>query len=94
MKTIDLKPYDFHVTDDIFSELFAKGLDREDGLKEIPADSLQLVVSALEYILWDLHTPTERNVMKCAISITERLRNEQQMREWNRKRKEDADHDS
>lgn len=90
MKTIELKPYDFHVTDAVFDELFTKGLDREDGLKEIPADSYQLVVSALEYIRWDV-PPTfrkERDAINYAISIVEELRNKQQRVELDRKRKE------
>lgn len=85
MKTIELKPYDFHVTDAVFDELFTKGLDREDGLKEIPADSLQLVISALEYILWDVHAKHDRETIKFAISIVEGLRNQQKMREWKRR---------
>ena len=85
MKTIELKPYDFHVTDTVFDELFTKGLDREDGLREIPADSLQLVISALEYILWDVHAKHDRETIKFAISIVEGLRNQQKMREWKRR---------
>ena len=90
MKTIELKPYDFHVTDAVFSELFTKGLDREDGLKEIPADSYQLVVSALEYILWDIPSSfrKERDTINYAICIVEQLRNKQQRVELDRKRKE------
>ena len=82
--TIELKPYDRKVTDAIFSELFCKGQDREDGLKEIPADSLQLLASGMDYVLWDL-TGEDRLTVKKAIGIIKWLRDQQQMREYKRR---------
>lgn len=81
---MELKPYDRKVADEVFSVLFCKGIDREDGLKEIPSASLQVVVSALEYILWDLKGE-DRNTIKRAIGITEWLRDEQKNREFKRR---------
>lgn len=81
---MELKPYDYDVANEVFSALFMKGLDREDGLIEIPAASLQLVVSALEYIRWDCKGE-DREIMKKATGIVEWLRDQQKMREWDRK---------
>lgn len=81
---MEVKAYDSNSADQVFSELFCKGLDREDGLKEIPSASLQLVVSALEYIRWDLYGE-EREIIKKATAIVEGLRDEQKMREWRRR---------
>lgn len=83
---MELKAYDYHVVDRIFSVLFCNGLSREDGLIEIPCASLQLVVSALEYIRWDL-SGADRDTITKAISVVERLRDEQKMREWRRRSK-------
>lgn len=85
---MELKAYDHNCADEVFSELFTKGLDREDGLKEIPSASLQLVVSALEYIRWDGRNANERDAILKAIGIVERLRDEQKMREWRRRHAE------
>ena len=83
MKTIELKAYDRDCADAVFSELFYNGLDREDGLKEIPSASLQLVVSALELIRWEL-SGQDYATLKYAAGIIEGLRDQQKMREWNR----------
>ena len=65
---MELKAYDYDVADDVFSALFTKGLDREDGLIEIPAASLQLVASALEYITWDA-SGQDREIIRKARGI-------------------------
>lgn len=83
---MELKAYDHNCADEVFSELFCKGLDREDGLKEIPSASLQLVVSALEYIRWDLRGGEDRTAILRSIGVVERLRDEQKLREWKRGR--------
>ena len=85
----DLKAYNYDVSDEVFSALFCKGIDREDGLKEIPAASLQLVVSALEYISWDFYGEN-RAVIKTAKALVENLRDQQKMREWKRRKSEEA----
>lgn len=85
---MELKAYDHNCADEVFSELFTKGLDREDGLKEIPSASLQLVVSALEYIRWDLRGGEDRTTILKAVGVVERLRDEQKMREWKRRHAE------
>ena len=84
MIELELKPYDAKTADAVFSALFCKGIDREDGLKEIPSASLQLVVSALEFILWDV-SGEDRITIKKAVGITEWLRDQQKMREWERR---------
>lgn len=85
-KTITLKPYDSTVTDDVMSILFYGGMDDEQrGLKEIPACSYQLVASALELMLWDV-CGDDRMVIKNAISVCKMLRDQQKLREWNRKK--------
>ena len=89
MTTVELKPYDHDVADDIFSALFCKGLDREDGLKEIPSASLQLLISGLEYVLWDL-TGNDRSTVKSTISILSYLRDVQKGREFRRKNSKEA----
>ena len=83
MATIELKAYDRKCADKVFSELFYNGLDREDGLIEIPAASIQLVVSALELLTWDVYGEN-RAVIRTAIAICENLRDQQKRREWNR----------
>lgn len=82
---VELKPYDEEVQDAVFRELFCKGRDREDGLKEIPAESYQLVVSALEWIRWEC-SGDDREVLLQATGIVKNLRNEQKIREWRRAR--------
>lgn len=84
-KTVTLKPYDHAVSDDVFSMLFMSGKDDEErGLKEIPAASYQLVASALELILWDV-SGKDRLAIKESIGICKMLRDQQKLREWNRK---------
>ena len=85
MKEATIKAYDWESADNAFSVLFANGLDREDGLKEIPSASLQLLVSALEYVRWDCKGE-DRDIIKRATAICERLRDEQKMREWGRRK--------
>lgn len=83
--TVTLKPYDYDIQDKVFSTLFCNVADREDGLTEVPAASYQLVVSALEYIQWELSDSKQRETMKHARAIVEYLRDKQKMREWDRK---------
>ena len=81
---IELKPYDKETAYAVFNALFCNGIEREDGQNEIPSASLQLVVSALEYILWDV-SGEDRITIKKAVGITEWLRDQQKMREWKRR---------
>ena len=82
---MELKAYDHNCADEVFSVLFMRGLERKDGLKEIPSASLQLVVSALEYIRWDVRDANEREALRKTIGVVEWLRDEQKMREWKRR---------
>lgn len=84
--TVTLKPYDYDIQDKVFSTLFCNVADRDDGLTEVPAASYQLVVSALEYILWELSVSKDRETVKRAREIVEGLRDRQKCREWDRKR--------
>ena len=81
---MEVKAYNNEAAEKVFSELFCNGLDREDGLKEVPAASLQLLVSALEYITWDFRGK-ERDIIKQATALCEELRDQQKLREWRRK---------
>lgn len=81
--TIDVKAYDHDVIDNVFDALFRTGNDRPDGLTEIPAASYQLIVSALEYITWELTGP-DRDTIKKARGIVEGLRDKQKRVEWSR----------
>jgi len=84
-KTVTLKPYDCDVADDVFSCLFRHTEhDREDGLTEMPSASYQLLISGMEDVLWELHGD-DRDTIRRALAITERLRDEQKKREWNRR---------
>lgn len=83
-KTVTLRPYDREAAEDVFHYVFASGIDGENGLKECPAAALQLLVSALEYIRWDVHDQAGRQALKQTIGIVEGLRDQQQRREWNR----------
>ena len=82
---VTLRPYDNDVIHDVYSVLF-HGSDKETecGYIEIPADSYQLVVSALELILWEVHSMEDREVFKKTIGIVEGLRDKQKLREWKR----------
>ena len=80
----EIKAYDYHVAETIVTKLFYDGKDREDGLKEIPAASLQLLVSALEAIRWDVFGEDREAILR-ACGIAERLRDEQKLREWKRR---------
>lgn len=80
-----LVPYDRSVVDDVYSKLFNSGeFDTEEGLIEIPAASYQLVVSALELMLWEVNGKAH-DTLKQAIGIIEGLRDTQKMREWKRR---------
>lgn len=81
---IDLRPYDHDSAEKAFSVLFTKGIDGDDGLKEVPSAALQLLVSGLEYTAWGMHGE-DRDVLKKAQYLCERLRDQQKMREWKRK---------
>lgn len=78
-----VKAYDSQSAQDAFSVLFCNGLARGDGLIEIPAASLQMVISALEYIRYDC-CGKDYDTIKQAIEIVENLRDVQKMREWKR----------
>ncbi len=85
-KTMVVKPYDRDVSDDVFSCLFRTNVSRPDGLTEIPAASIQIVISALELLLWDCNGKDERIAVRKCIGIINRLREEQKDREWNRRK--------
>ena len=86
-KTITLKPYDEDAANDVFSILFhGSDIERPDGYTEIPAVSYQLVVSALEWIMWET-SGQARDDLKHAKWVVEKLRDEQKKREWQRKDK-------
>jgi len=80
-----LKPYNYDCADDVFSILFRE-TDHvtEDGLTEIPAASYQIVVSALELMLWEVKSPESLDTLRSAIRLVEGLRDCQKMREWKR----------
>ena len=82
-KTMTVKPYDYEVVDDLFPILFIANNNREDGLTEIPAASLQMVVSALELIRWEVRG-ADHEIIKETIGIIAGLRDEQKKREWKR----------
>lgn len=81
---ITLRPYDREVSEEVFSCLFNHiDYETETGLMEIPSASYQLIVSALEAVRWDCKGE-DREIIKRATGIVERLRDKQKMREWNR----------
>lgn len=83
---VTLKPYDRDVANNVYSVLFY-GSDKstEDGLMEIPTASYQLVVSALELMLWEVRKPDEREAFKKTIGIVAGLMETQKDREWKRR---------
>ena len=87
-KTMTVKPYDYDVADDVYSVLFY-GSDKstEDGLMEIPAASYQIIVSALELMLWEVHGQ-DRDTMRETIATVSMLKERQKERERMRYRKE------
>ena len=78
-----VKPYDYDVADDLFHILFRTNTEREDGLTEIPAASLQMVVSALELIRWEVRG-ADHEIIKETIGIIAGLRDMQKNRERKR----------
>lgn len=82
-KTFTVKPYDYDVVDDLFPILFITNNNREDGLTEIPAASLQMVVSALELIRWEVRG-ADHEIIKETIGIVAGLRDIQKNRERKR----------
>ena len=81
-KTVTLRPYDADVVDDVFSVLFyGSDVETEDGLRELPADSYQLVISALDLIAWECKCEDEHNTIKEATRIIRRFRDKQKLRE-------------
>ena len=80
-----VKPYDYKSVDDVFSILFwGAEFNQENGIREIPADSLQLLVSGLEMVKSDCAHGEELNTIREAIGIVEMLRDRQKRREWAR----------
>ena len=80
-----LKPYNYDCADDVFSILFQEsGHVTEDGLTEIPAASYQIVVSALEWMLWEVKSPENLETLRRVIKLVEGLRDCQKKREWKR----------
>ena len=83
--TIELKPYDHNVTDTIYSRLFNNtGHTTEDGLTEIPADSYQLVISALQLIRWEVRGDEDREAFYRVESVLNYLKMKQIEREQKR----------
>lgn len=81
-KNVTLRPFSRKVADDVYSCLFQHiPGETETGLSPIPSASYQLVASALELILWEVHGE-QREAIRKAIGITEYLRDKQKMREW------------
>lgn len=81
-KTVTLHPYDPDVIDDVFSVLFyGSDYETEEGLRELPADSYQLVISALDLIAWECNFGSERDTINKAGAILRRLRDKQKLRE-------------
>ena len=78
-----VKPYDYDVVDDLFPVLFITNNTREDGLTEIPAASLQMVVSALELIRLEVRG-ADHEIIKETIGIIAGLRDIQKNRERKR----------
>lgn len=86
-KPVTLRPYDSDVADDVFSVLFYESdKETEAGLMEIPAASYQLVVSALELLVWETDGE-DRDTIKNAMGIVRILRDRQKSRERIRKAK-------
>ena len=85
-KTVELKPFDRKVADDVYSCLFCHiETETEDGLMEIPSASYQLVVSALESMLWEARDMEEKTALRKAVGLVESYRDRQKMREWHRR---------
>lgn len=86
--TMTVKPYDYDVADDVYSVLFY-GSDKstEAGLMEIPAASYQLIISALELMLWEVRGQ-DRDTMRETIATVSMLKERQKERERMRYRKE------
>ena len=83
--TLTVKPYDRDAADEVFSVLFyGSEIETEEGLRELPAASYQLVVSALELIRWDVNGEDYKTITK-AMGIVAGLRDKQKMREWKRR---------
>lgn len=83
-KIVTLRPYDNEVADDVFSVLFyGSSYKTEDGYMEVPADSYQLIVSALDLIRWEVHGDDYVALMRTKFLI-EDLRDKQKRREFKR----------
>ena len=77
-----VKPYDYKCIDDVFSVLFwGAEFNQENGIREIPADSLQLLVSGLDMVKSDCAYGEELDTVREAIGIVEMLRDRQKRRE-------------
>lgn len=74
------------ISDWAFSKFFygAPKENDHDGLREIPASAYQFVASALELIQWEV-TGKDRATIKFARGICDCLRDQQKLREWNRR---------
>lgn len=82
----NIKPYDNEVADAIFAKLFwTREYTTEDGLREIPAASYQMVVSALDLFLGEVKDEAKRKSIKQTIGVVQNLRDKQKMREWKRR---------
>lgn len=95
-KTMTVKPYDRNVVDELTTILLWKDMkDRGDGYMDIPAATIQLGINILESAKYYMSDLTEnldkrekyRETMRSAISIMERLRDLQKIRERKREGK-------
>lgn len=85
-KEVTLKPYDDEIAQDVFDCLFHTNNETEDGYFEIPADSYQLVKSALELIKWEVRSAEGRDAISKTINLVAFLRDKQKAREWSREK--------
>lgn len=94
-KTMTIKPYDRKVVEELTTVLLWKDMkDRGDGYMDIPAATLQLGINILEgakYYMSDLTDNLDkrreyREAILKAVEIMEHLRDDQKIREWNRKK--------
>lgn len=84
--TIELRPYDHNVADEVYSHLFyVDEYETEEGYFEIPSASYQLVIGALELIRWEARNTEDKKAINKTIGLVKYFRDKQKMREWKRK---------
>lgn len=84
-RSVELRPYSHNAADNVYSVLFwGAEHNQENGLREIPSASYQLLVSGLEMVKSECSYGEELNTIREAIGILEMLRDRQKRREWAR----------